>query len=58
MKQKVVIIGAGLGGLFTGAILSKEGFEVTLLEKNTLIGGGLETFHGDTNQCLQIPIST
>lgn len=45
MKQKVVIIGAGLGGLFTGAILSKEGFEVTLLEKNVLIGGGLETFH-------------
>lgn len=45
MKQKVIIIGAGLGGLFTGAILSKEGFEVTLLEKNALIGGGLETFH-------------
>lgn len=44
MKQKVVIIGAGLGGLFTGAILGKEGFEVTLLEKNVLIGGGLETF--------------
>ena len=44
MKQKVIIIGAGLGGLFTGAILSKEGFEVTLLEKNALIGGGLETF--------------
>ena len=32
MKQKVIIIGAGLGGLFTGAILSKEGFEVTLLD--------------------------
>ena len=44
MKQKVVIIGAGLGGLFTGAILSKEGFEVTILEKNALIGGGLQTF--------------
>jgi all-trans-retinol 13,14-reductase len=44
MKQKVIIIGAGLGGLFTGAILSKEGFEVTILEKNALIGGGLQTF--------------
>ena len=44
MKQKVIIIGAGLGGLFTGAILSKEGFEVTLLEKNAVIGGGLQTF--------------
>ena len=40
----VVIIGAGLGGLFTGAILAKEGFRVTLLEKNATIGGGLQTF--------------
>lgn len=44
MKQSVIIIGAGLGGLFTGAILSKEGFEVTILEKNATIGGGLQTF--------------
>ena len=44
MKQQVVIIGGGLGGLFTGAILSKEGFCVTILEKNTMIGGGLQTF--------------
>lgn len=44
MKQKVVIVGAGLGGLFTGAILSKEGYEVTILEKNSMIGGGLQTF--------------
>ena len=40
----VIIIGAGLGGLFTGAILAKEGFQVTLLEKNATIGGGLQTF--------------
>lgn len=33
MKQKAVIIGGGLGGLFTGAFLSKEGVEVTVLEK-------------------------
>jgi all-trans-retinol 13,14-reductase len=44
MKQQVVIIGGGLGGLFTGAILSKEGFCVTILEKNAMIGGGLQTF--------------
>ena len=44
MKKSVVIIGAGLGGLFTGAILAKEGFQVTILEKNTTIGGGLQTF--------------
>lgn len=43
MKQHVIIIGGGLGGLFTGAILSKEGFHVTILEKNSIIGGGLQT---------------
>lgn len=43
-KQTVVIIGGGLGGLFTGALLTKEGYEVTVLEKNAVIGGGLQTF--------------
>ena len=44
-KKSVVIIGGGLGGLFTGALLSKEGFCVTVLEKNATAGGGLQTFH-------------
>jgi all-trans-retinol 13,14-reductase len=43
-----VIIGGGLGGLFTGALLSKEGCQVVVLEKNPVAGGGLQTFvrHG------------
>lgn len=44
MGKTVVIIGAGLGGLFTGAILAKEGLSVKVLEKNHAIGGGLQTF--------------
>ena len=46
--QRVVIIGGGLGGLFTGALLSKEGYHVVVLEKNRVAGGGLQTFvrHG------------
>ena len=39
-----IIIGGGLGGLFTGAILAKEGMQVTVLEKNATAGGGLQTF--------------
>ncbi len=39
-----VIIGGGLGGLFTGAILAKEGVKVTVLEKNATAGGGLQSF--------------
>ena len=42
--NKVVIIGGGLGGLFCGAILAKEGLQVTVLEKNAVIGGGLQSF--------------
>lgn len=44
MDKSVVIIGGGLGGLFTGAVLAKEGLEVTVLEKNGIIGGGLQSF--------------
>lgn len=40
----VVIVGAGLGGLLCGAILSKEGLKICLLEKNEQIGGSLQTF--------------
>lgn len=39
-----IIIGGGIGGLVTGALLTKEGYQVTVLEKNTIIGGGLQTF--------------
>lgn len=39
--RTALVIGGGLGGLFTGAILSKEGFKVTVVEKNFTIGGGL-----------------
>lgn len=43
-KYDIIIIGAGLGGLQTGAILSKKGFNVCVLEKNKVIGGTLQTF--------------
>jgi len=44
MKKNVLIIGAGLGGLVCGAILSKEGYCVRILERHTVAGGGLHTF--------------
>jgi all-trans-retinol 13,14-reductase len=43
-KNSVVIVGSGLGGLLCGYILSKEGYEVTILEKNHQLGGCLQTF--------------
>ena len=44
MGESCVIIGGGIGGLFTGAFLSKNGIKVTVLEKNGTIGGGLQCF--------------
>src|ERR1700755_2987166 len=43
-KHDVVIIGSGIGGLICGAILSKLGYNVCILEKNKQIGGALQTF--------------
>ena len=42
--KKCVIIGSGLGGLACGCILSKNGYEVTVLEQGFQIGGCLQTF--------------
>jgi len=44
MKYDVVIIGSGLGGLQCGYILSQEGYNVCILEKNRQLGGCLQTF--------------
>ncbi len=43
-KKQVIIIGSGIGGLVCGAIFSKEGYRVTVLERNKQIGGNLQTY--------------
>ena len=40
-RKKVVVIGAGLGGLSAAISLASEGFSVELLEKNDKVGGKL-----------------
>jgi len=41
MKKRVLVIGAGLGGLAAAISLAKEGYAVTIHEKNAKIGGKL-----------------
>lgn len=47
-KQKVIIIGAGLGGLVCAALLAKEGLDVTVVEKNPRVGGCLQSYRRDS----------
>ena len=46
-RYDIVIIGAGIGGLFTADILSREGYSVCVLEKNTKWGGSIQSFARD-----------
>ena len=36
-RKKIGIIGAGIGGLTAGALLSKKGFDVTIFEKESFM---------------------
>lgn len=42
-NKKVVVIGAGISGLTAAHILHKVGYDVTVLEKNSKVGGSIET---------------
>ena len=47
MNKKVVIIGAGIGGLGTAGLFAKKGYEVTVLEKNEHAGGRANIFEAE-----------
>lgn len=43
-SAKVIVIGAGIGGLTTAALLAQDGYDVTVLEAQTYPGGSASTF--------------
>ena len=47
-KEKIIIIGSGLGGLASGIILAKRGYKLTILEQNWQADGCMQCFmrHG------------
>ncbi|MBA2379562.1 MAG: phytoene desaturase [Blastocatellia bacterium] len=47
MNKKVVVIGAGIGGLGTAGLFAKKGYDVTVLEKNATLGGRANIFEAD-----------
>ncbi|SHM79076.1 flavin monoamine oxidase family protein [Flavobacterium xinjiangense] len=53
-KEKVILIGAGLCGLYTAFLLQKKGIEVLVLEANTRIGGRIKTLTGTTGVTMEM----
>jgi len=47
MSKRVIIVGAGPGGLATAMLLAKAGAEVTVLEKQPRVGGRTSAIEGD-----------
>ena len=47
MSKKVIVIGAGFSGLASAALLAKDGYNVTLLEKNDRPGGRARIWEKD-----------
>lgn len=43
MIKKIVVIGAGISGLTSAYLLSKKGFDVKVVEKNSVVGGSIES---------------
>lgn len=43
-EYDVIIVGAGVGGLTSGALLAERGYKVLLLEKNHFVGGCCSSF--------------
>jgi phytoene dehydrogenase-like protein len=50
-SSKVLIIGSGIGGLSTAIILTRLGFNVTVVEKNAQPGGLLRSYTRDGIEC-------
>jgi C-3',4' desaturase CrtD len=44
IKQKVIVIGAGIGGLTAGSLLAQKGYDVLMLDQAIVPGGCASTF--------------
>jgi len=54
--KRVVVVGAGLAGLGTAALLSDRGFEVTIVDKNSYLGGKVGAWDDTTRDGRQMQV--
>ena len=47
MGKKIIVIGSGFSGLAAASCLAKEGYDVTILEKNDRPGGRARKFEAE-----------
>ncbi|NCC13963.1 MAG: FAD-dependent oxidoreductase, partial [Spirochaetia bacterium] len=47
MGKTAIVIGGGFGGLSAAALLARDGWRVTLVEKNGQLGGRARYWHKD-----------
>ena len=47
MSKKVIVIGSGFAGLSTACFLAKEGYDVSIFEKNSIAGGRARKFEAE-----------
>ena len=47
MNKRIAVLGGGFAGLSAASILAKNGFDVSLFEKNAEIGGRARKFEQD-----------
>ena len=47
MRKRVLVVGAGIGGLATALRLAKKGYQVEIIEKNNQAGGRLNQLKKD-----------
>lgn len=54
-RKSVIIVGCGIGGVACGARLARQGFDVTVYEKNAFSGGRLSLIHKNGHRFDQGP---
>ena len=50
MKNKVIVIGAGIGGMTSALLLASKGYDITIIEKNNAAGGRMRRIYH--NECV------